>query len=85
MGYVKNLNNDYIVSNPKDGYYLMFSRNLRSALNARRWDARTLSRNTGIQESNISRYLSGERLPSLYSFGLIVKALECDVEDLLDY
>ncbi len=43
-----------------------------------------LMKETGLSKSAISRYLNGERLPTIKNLINLSIALACDLEDLLD-
>lgn len=45
---------------------------------------RELSKKCGISEGTITRIKNGETVPRLKTLGLIVKALNCDVTELLE-
>ena len=61
-----------------------FGRNLKSLLNDSCMCQRELSDMTGIPESTISRYISGDLMPSLKNIVRIMQALGCNFEDLID-
>lgn len=65
-------------------FRIAFSHNLRLIMMDNNWDARTLSKLSGITESNISRYLNGERLPSIQTVHILLKVLGCKYEDLFE-
>lgn len=42
-----------------------------------------LSKQSGVSQSTINRYLSGDVMPTLKNVLLICKALDCSVEDII--
>ena len=61
-----------------------FANNLQGELEYSYTSQKELSEMTGITESAISRYVNGERMPSLKNVIKIARALECSVGDLID-
>ena len=61
-----------------------FANNLQGELEYSYTSQKELSEMTGITESAISRYVNGERIPSLKNVIKIARALECRVGDLID-
>lgn len=61
----------------------IFSGNLISLMNEFGYTQRTLSIDSGISESSISRYISGTRLPDVKALINISLALNCSIDDLL--
>jgi transcriptional regulator with XRE-family HTH domain len=59
---------------------------LRALLDLRQQDLsdRTAQVGRRIERATISRYESGEATPSALNFGTLVRALECEPEDLLE-
>lgn len=62
-----------------------FGRNLEDLLNEENMSQRELSELTGINNSTISRYIAGVMMPSLVNIVKIMRVLECEFEDLVDY
>lgn len=62
-----------------------FGRNLEDLLNEENISQRELSELTGINNSTISRYVAGDTAPSLVNVVKIMRVLECEFEDLVDY
>lgn len=56
----------------------------RRGLQQRDLSVRTLQFGRGIGQDHISRYETGKVVPSVAAFAALVKALDCDPDDLLD-
>lgn len=57
--------------------------NLNSVLIECGVSQRELSEDTGISESTISRYICGERMPSIKNLVNICYALDCDINEIV--
>ena len=70
-----------------DEYKLLrdFGRNLEDLLNEENMSQRELSELTGINNSTISRYVACVTMPSIANIVKIMRVLECEFEDLVDY
>lgn len=66
-------------------FLLDFGRNLEDLLDEVNMSQRELSELTGINKSTISRYVAGDMMPSLVNVVKIMRVLECEFEDLVDY
>lgn len=67
----------------KDLIQRTFSRKLRIEMENREVSQRELANIMGVSESTISRYLSGERMPTIYQLIEIAESLWCTPNDLL--
>ena len=63
----------------------IFAHNLREMLFDCNMSQRELADETGLSESTISRYLSRQTVPSLFAIINIAYALNCDINDLIDF
>ena len=63
----------------------IFSGNLRDLLKEARMTQTDLAEMTGIPKSSISRYIKGQRIPSVTTIIKMAYALDCSVEDLIDF
>ena len=62
-----------------------FPRKLIKAIGDAGYCQKDVAEETGLTECAISRYCSGERIPSIISIMLIAKALKCEFGDLIPY
>lgn len=83
------LNNNLQPFNPKIIYThqtmfsILFSRRLKNILEYKKMSQRELSIESGINNRMITRYLSGETIPSSFMLGKLSEALNCHVNDLM--
>lgn len=85
----------YVVEHPRDEYgdYAMneeiyrnnFSMKLRRIMRSRGVNQKLLSESTGIKSPTLSRYMTGHNLPDLRNASRICRALDCSIEDLMDF
>ena len=61
-----------------------FGNNLADQLEDAWMTQKELAEETGLSEATISRYISGDVMPTLKSILNIMYALDCDFEDLVD-
>ena len=61
-----------------------FGSNLRDMLDYTNTTQKELSEDTYISESTISRYIRGERMPTLRNVINIAHALDCEFNELID-
>lgn len=57
---------------------------LRKLMVLRDMQCKDLCEATGLNKSTVSKYMSGEREPSLVNARLIAKALGCKIDDLFE-
>ena len=57
---------------------------IRDAMASRGWNQKRLADETCISESTISRYMSGERLPSLMNCKIICDVLYLDYYEVMN-
>lgn len=62
-----------------------FANKLKRLLEEWGMNQKDLAKETGLSEPTISRCLSGEYIPSIKTVTNIGYALDCDVEDLIDF
>ena len=62
----------------------IFSKNLKQIMKEDNIKQEDLANEIGISRTMISRYVTGECLPSLYTTVKIADALFCTVDDLLE-
>lgn len=62
-----------------------FSSNLSSMLFEANMSQEELADASGVSQAAISRYLSGQRAPDLRSVNNIAYALDCDIDDLVNF
>ena len=62
-----------------------FAGNLQYIMEERKFSQSYLSRVADVSQSTISRYLSGEQMPSVRAIINIAYALGCDIADLTDF
>lgn len=63
----------------------MFGDNLKCLLYEANMTQRELAKELDITESAVSRYISGERMPSLTTVINISYILDCDVSEMVDF
>lgn len=63
--------------------YLLNRKLSHCRIDGHRMTQRDLANATGLDKSEISNYVCGNRLPTLYKFHLIIQALGCSADDLL--
>lgn len=63
----------------------MFSENLKEAMSNARFTQIKLSRETGIPQSSLSRYLQGTRIPSIEDVMSICETLNISVNDMINF
>lgn len=61
----------------------IFADNLRDLMKSQGISQRELSRESGIDNAAISRYLKKDRIPTVRSLINISLALDCDLDDLV--
>lgn len=61
----------------------IFADNLRDLMKSQGISQRELSRESGIDNAAISRYLKKDRMPTVRSLINISLALDCDLDDLV--
>ena len=69
----------------EDNWKTGFGRKLGQALCNRCISQSTLSERTGISQTMISRYISGNSIPSAYIIAKLARALECSLNELMDF
>lgn len=62
-----------------------FGDNLKDIMDDYQMTQKELADITGISVSAISRYIHGQRMPTLKTLINIVNALECDVDELVNF
>lgn len=62
-----------------------FAGNLVSLMQERGYSQGDLAEESGLDESSISRYINGRRLPNIRAIINIAYALDCDVNELIDF
>jgi transcriptional regulator with XRE-family HTH domain len=62
-----------------------FGDNLRDILIEYQMTQAELAEETGMSEATISRYIKGERMPTLRSLVNLIYVLECDPDELIDF
>lgn len=63
----------------------IFGDNLRDMLDDANMTQRELADETGLAESSISRYIHKEMAPSFKAIINIAYALDCSIDDLIDF
>ena len=63
----------------------MFGDNLKCLLYEANMTQRELAKELEITESAVSRYISGERMPSIFTIINISYILDCDVSEMVDF
>lgn len=63
----------------------IFADNLRDIMEEKRVSQHELSRDTGIAQSTISRYLTKRQMPGVKAIVNIAYALDCDFDELMDF
>lgn len=63
----------------------IFADNLRDLMESQGISQRELSRESGVDNAAISRYLKKERMPTVKSLVNISLALDCDLDDLIPF
>ena len=58
-----------------------FGRRLRKMMTKRQISQQELSEKTGISQSSISYYLTGQKLPSFYNLDKLARVLDCSTDD----
>ena len=61
----------------------IFGDNLRDLMEERGFSQRELSKESGVSNVTISRYIKKERMPTAKSLVTLSIALECDLDDLV--
>lgn len=61
----------------------IFGDNLRDLMEERGFSQRELSKESGVSNVTISRYIKKERMPTAKSLINLSIALECDLDDLV--
>lgn len=69
----------------EDECKMEFAYRLRSRMERRCITQQALSEMAGISQSTLSRYISGNQVPSFYNADKIAKALGCSVDDFRYY
>lgn len=62
-----------------------FSRRLKRMIRLRSTTQLELAERTGIRPGTISLYVNGKCVPSLYSASKLADALDCSINDLMDF
>lgn len=62
-----------------------FGDNLKCLLYEANMTQRELARELEIAESTVSRYISGEKMPSIFTIINISYVLDCDVSEMIDF
>lgn len=62
-----------------------FSKNLNDAMIDAHYTQMSFSRETGIPQSSLSRYLQGTRVPSIEDVITICDVLEISVDEMINY
>lgn len=63
----------------------VFSNNLKKLMKENDIDQKKLACNIGVTQSTISRYLNGQRLPSVYMLLRLSEELCCSMDDFFEY
>lgn len=63
----------------------IFADNLRDLMESQGISQRELSRESGVDNAAISRYLKKQRMPTVKSLVNISLALDCDLDDLIPF
>ena len=63
----------------------IFGDNLQYMLDRVRMTQRDLAEETGLSEASISRYINKERIPSVRALVNIANALDCSLDDIMDF
>lgn len=63
----------------------IFARNLVDMLKDARMTQRELADETGLSEGTISSYINKRRIPTIRAIVNIGYALDCDLNDLIDF
>lgn len=61
---------------------ILFRRRLKNMLYERNITQLELAKRSGIDQSRISKYCLGKKIPTIYTAVRIAKALNCSLEDL---
>lgn len=64
-------------------YKMIFGHRLRKIMYWRNITQKELADKLDIYQSGVSKYVNGEKLPSIYMAGRIARALNCSLDDLL--
>jgi transcriptional regulator with XRE-family HTH domain len=62
-----------------------FGRNFQGIMQDAGFTQKQLARATGISEASISNYIHGTTMPKITAIVNIAYALECSVDDLVDF
>ena len=62
-----------------------FGTNLKRIMYENNITRRELSKDTGLTEVSVSRYINGLRVPSTITLLKLAYALDCDLDDLADF
>lgn len=62
-----------------------FANNLREMLFDYNMSQRELAEESGLSEASISQYLSRQKMPGIRAIINISYALNCDIDDLIDF
>ena len=65
-------------------YLNNFSINLHKVISEKRLTQSQLSKMTGITQSLLSRYITGQRIPGIYNLHKLCEALECSETRLIN-
>lgn len=63
----------------------IFRDNLKELMCDRGYNQYDLADEAGLSQSSLSRYLKGERMPTVRSIINLAYVLDCDIADLLDF
>lgn len=62
-----------------------FGDNLIGLMNRARMSQRSLANATGLSEGTISKYINGQQMPGIKAVINIAYALDCSIDDLVDF
>lgn len=60
-----------------------FSDRIDYFLRCKGWSQKDLAEKSGLSKSTVSRYIKGERMPTVKALVNICCALDCDVDELI--
>lgn len=63
----------------------IFSKNLRDSLESMHYTQYRFSQETKIPQSSLSRYLRGERIPSIEDVISICKVLDISIDEMINF
>lgn len=69
----------------EDDWKAVFSRKLRRIMDRKYISQKDLSERTGISRATVSAYINGRSVPSLYAAHKIANALECSINEFMDF